>query len=106
MSAIQHTVVFRLVHPAGSAAEAEFLDTARATLPGIPGVGEFTVSRQVSPKSDLAWQFSMRFEDEAAYAAYDAHPAHTGFVRTRWAHEVAEFREYDLVREEQSGAGR
>ncbi len=71
---IQHTVAFRLVHPADSAEEAEFLGTARATLTGVPGVRDFTVSRQVSPKSPLTFQFSMVFDDDAAYAAYDAHP--------------------------------
>ena len=97
MSPVQHTVAFRLVHPPGSAAEAEFLETARRTLTAIPGVGDFTVSRQVSPKSDLAWHFSMVFADEAAFAAYDAHPAHTGFVATRWVPEVEAFAELDLV---------
>ncbi|MGI3781653.1 MAG: Dabb family protein [Janthinobacterium lividum] len=97
MTRIQHTVVFRLVHEAGSAAEAAFLDTARATLPAIPGVEDFTINRQVGAKSDLAWQFSMVFVDAAAYAAYDAHPAHTGFVASRWVPEVAEFSEYDFV---------
>ena len=97
MTRIQHTVVFRLEHPPGSAAEAEFLETARATLPAIPGVGDFAISRQVSPKSDLAWQFSMRFADEEAYAAYNDHPSHTGFVATRWEREVAAFQEYDFV---------
>jgi hypothetical protein len=94
---IQHTVVFRLVHPPGSAAEGDFLDTARRTLPAVPGVEDFAISRQVSAKSDLAWQFSMVFADAAAYAAYDAHPAHTGFVATRWVPEVAAFQEYDFV---------
>ena len=61
--ATQHTVVFRLVHAPGSAAEAEFLDTARATLTTIGGVAEFTINRQVSPKSDLVWQFSMAFAE-------------------------------------------
>ena len=36
MTRIQHTVVFRLVHPAGSAAEAAFLDTARRDAAGDP----------------------------------------------------------------------
>jgi len=97
VSSIQHTVAFRLVHPAGSAAEAEFLETARRTLTAVPGVGDFTVRRQVSPKSAFTWQFSMVFADAAAFAAYDAHPAHQGFVRTRWVPEVAEFAELDLV---------
>ena len=97
MSPLQHTVAFRLVHPAGSAAEVEFLETARRTLAAIPGVGAFTVSRQVSPKSDLAWHFSMVFADAEAFAAYDAHPAHRDFVATRWVAEVEAFGELDLV---------
>ena len=66
---IQHTVVFALVHEAGSAAEADFLDTGRTTLTSIPGVTEFQVNRQVSPKSDLGWQFTRVFADRAAYDA-------------------------------------
>jgi len=95
--AIQHTVVFRLVHEPGSPAEAEFLGTGRATLTAIPGVAEFTVNKQVSPKSELGWQFSMIFADQAAYDAYNAHPAHVAFVETRWQSEVDAFQEYDFV---------
>ena len=94
---IQHTVAFRLVHAAGSSEEAEFLDTARRTLTAVPGVRDFTVSRQVSAKSPLTFQFSMAFDDEDVYAAYDAHPAHRAFVAERWVPEVAEFQELDLV---------
>ena len=50
-----------------------------------------------SPKSALTHQFSMRFADQAAYDAYNGHPAHVDFVATRWAHEVAEFQEYDFT---------
>lgn len=94
---IQHTVVFRLTHDAGSPAEHDFLETGRATLTAIPGVTQFTVNRQVSPKSDLAWQFSMVFADQDTYEAYNTHPAHVGFVTTRWEPEVAVFQEYDFV---------
>ena len=94
---VLHTVVFRLVHEAGSAAEEDFLAAGRATLAAIPGVEDFTVRRQVSPKSDLTHQFAMRFADRAAYDAYDAHPAHRDFVATRWQREVAEFQEYDFT---------
>lgn len=94
---IQHTVVFRLVHAPGSPDEAEFLATARRTLAAVPGVRDFTVSRQVSTKSLLTFQFSMVFDDDDAYAAYDAHPAHRAFVAERWVPEVAEFQELDLV---------
>jgi len=94
---IQHTVVFRLVHEAGSAAERDFLDTGRATLTAIPGVTDFAVNRQVSSKSDMAWQFSMVFADQDTYEGYNNHPAHVRFVTTRWEPEVAAFQEYDFV---------
>jgi hypothetical protein len=94
---IQHTVVFRLVHGPGSSAEAEFLDTARATLTAIAGVSEFSINQQISPKSELDWQFSMFFADQAAYDAYNVDPAHVRFVETRWRVEVDAFQEYDFV---------
>ena len=94
---IQHTVVFRLAHAPGSAAESDFLDTARTTLSAIPGVSEFVINRQVSPESDLAWQFSMVFADQAAYSGYNDHPEHVAFVGTRWQAEVEAFSEFDFV---------
>lgn len=94
---IQHTVVFRLIHPDGSAEEREFLATGQAALTSIPGVADFTIRRQVGAKSDLTHQFSMVFADQGAYDAYDAHPAHRAFVSERWVPEVAAFQEYDFV---------
>lgn len=93
---LRHTVSFRLVHPAGSDAERGFLEHGRRVLTAVPGVQDFVVSRQVSPKSDHAFQFSMVFDDAAAYAAYDAHPDHRRFVEERWLTEVADFQELDL----------
>ncbi|MFD1720465.1 Dabb family protein [Amnibacterium endophyticum] len=93
---VQHTVVFRLRHEPGSTAEAAFLDHAQRVLAAIDGVEDFRVARQVSPKSDLAWQFSMRFADDSAYAAYDASAPHRRFVDERWATEVEAFQEYDF----------
>ena len=63
----------------------------------IPGVEDFTVSRQVSTKSSYRFRFAMTFATAAAYEAYDRHPDHQHFVATRWAGEVAEFAELDLV---------
>ena len=94
---VLHTVVFRLHHEPGSAAEAAFLAAGRATLPAVPGVEDFVVRRQVGAKSPLTHQFSMRFADQAAYEGYNEHPAHVEFVATRWTNEVAEFQEYDFV---------
>jgi hypothetical protein len=94
---IEHTVVFRLVHAPDSDAAATFLGDAERILGAIPGVQDFAVRNQVSPKSDLTTQFSMRFDDKAAYDAYNEHPDHVAFVADRWMPEVAAFQEYDFV---------
>jgi hypothetical protein len=93
---IQHTVAFSLRHPSGSPPEADFLSAARV-LAAIPGVEKFEQLRQVSPKSDFAFSFSMYFADEDAYQAYNDHPAHIAFVRDRWEPEVSRFQELDFV---------
>ncbi|MGW8482602.1 Dabb family protein [Microbacterium sp. NPDC055903] len=97
MSSIRHTVTFRLIHESGSPQEQRFLDDARGILTAIPGVTDFRISAQVSPKSDLTFQFAMDFADQAAYDAYDAHPSHVAFVAERWQSEVAAFQEYDYI---------
>jgi quinol monooxygenase YgiN len=93
---IRHTVVFRLKHARGSAAETAFLDAAKA-LAAIPGVAKFEQLRQVSAKNDYAFGFSMEFADQAAYDGYDRHPVHVAFVRDRWEPEVGKFLEIDYV---------
>jgi quinol monooxygenase YgiN len=94
---IRHTVAFTLVHAADSEQERDFLSGGPELLRAIPGVLDFAVSRQVSPKSRYRFQFAMSFADEQAYAAYNDHPDHQHFVATRWATEVAEFEELDFV---------
>ncbi|BCP52552.1 stress responsive protein [Kaistia sp. 32K] len=93
---IRHTVVFRLKHEKGSEAERLFLANAQR-LASIPGVGGFEQLRQVSPKNDYDFGFSMEFADEAAYAGYNDHPDHVAFVRDHWVPEVAAFLEIDYV---------
>jgi hypothetical protein len=94
---IRHTVVFRLKHPNGSPAEKAFLSAADV-LQKIPGVEKFEKLRQVSPKSDYSFGFSMEFADQAAYQGYNVHPEHTRFVKERWAPEVEKFLEIDYER--------
>jgi hypothetical protein len=91
---VRHTVSFTLGHPAGSAAEADFLAAASA-LGAIPGVEAFEIVREVSPKNEFAFGISMEFADRAAYSAYNEHPAHVAFVQGRWLPEVADFLEVD-----------
>ncbi len=93
---IRHTVAFSLKHAAGSAEEKAFLDAA-LVLKAIPGVEKFEQLRQVSPKADYAFGFSMEFADQAAYDGYNVHPDHVAFVRDRWVPEVARFQEIDYV---------
>lgn len=94
---IRHTVAFSVVHPSDSSAEHDFLTAGPALLRSIPGVEDFMVSRQVSPKSTYRFQFAMTFKTQDAYAAYNDHPDHQHFVTTRWAAEVAEFEELDFT---------
>ena len=93
---IRHTVVFSLKHAAGSAEERAFLDAA-LILAAIPGVEKFERLRQVSPKADFAFGFSMEFADQAAYEGYNNHPDHVAFVRDRWVPDVAKFQEIDYI---------
>ena len=100
---IRHTVVFRLKHPAASAAELDFLRAARE-LARIPGVTHFECLRQVSSKNPFTFGLSMEFADAAAYQQYSDHPDHVRFVQERWLPEVAEFMEIDYIAHEVTAA--
>jgi heme-degrading monooxygenase HmoA len=93
---IRHIVPFRLKHTHSSIEEADFL-AANRKLADIPGVEQFELLRQVSPKNDLDFCVSMAFANRAACQAYNDHPDHVAFVQTRWLPEVADFMEIDLV---------
>ena len=93
---IRHAALFRLHHVAGSAEEASFLQ-ALSGLAAIPGVTDFQIAREVSPKNPYDFAVSMTFGDAAAYEAYNRHPSHVAFVADRWVPEVAAFMEHDTV---------
>jgi heme-degrading monooxygenase HmoA len=93
---IRHSVVFSLVHEAGSDAEADFV-AAITALERIPGVEAFELMREVSPKNDYRFALTMEFADPAAYNAYNEHPEHVAFVETRWDREVTDFLEIDTA---------
>jgi hypothetical protein len=92
---MEHTVTFRLKHAAGSAPETEFLSAA-AELAAIPGVKDFQIRRQISPKNDHAFGISMQFDTDDEFQDYCNHPLHTTFVQERWIPEVEEFQEADF----------
>lgn len=91
---IRHTVVFTLKHGEGSEAEWDFMAAAEI-LATIETVQKFEQLRQVSPKCDYAYGFSMEFADQAAYDFYNEHPLHQDFVQNRWMKEVSAFQEID-----------
>jgi Stress responsive A/B Barrel Domain len=93
---IRHTVAFKLKHPSSSDAETAFLKAAR-TLASIPTVRNFEWLRQVSPKNNFTFGFSMEFASKQDYGAYNTHPDHVLFVQTRWNAEVEDFLEIDYV---------
>ncbi|HHY50985.1 MAG TPA: Dabb family protein [Alphaproteobacteria bacterium] len=92
---IRHTVVFTLKHAQGSLQEKAFLRDSRATLEALPGVTKFEVLRQISPKADYRFAFTMEFADQLAYDAYNRHPKHVAYVKDRWEREVSRFLELD-----------
>jgi heme-degrading monooxygenase HmoA len=96
---IRHTVSFALRHDPGSSEEQDFLGAAER-LRAIPGVEEFEILREVSPKNDFRYGISMEFADQSAYDAYNAHPDHRRFVEERWLQEVSDFLEIDYAADE------
>jgi len=90
-------VIFNLQYPAGSAEADKFLSDGKELLSSIPGVNKFKVFRQVSAKNDYEYGFSMDFDSQDDYDAYNAHPVHTDFVENRWKKEVTRFLEIDFA---------
>ena len=87
---IRHTVSFALVHPPGSAEEADCLAAAARLAEVIPGLRP---SRhcEVSPKNAFVHGLSRKFADRTTYE----HPEHVAFVEDRWLCEVSDFFEVD-----------
>lgn len=92
---IEHTVTFRLKHAAGSPEERTFL-AAAAGLAEVPGVTDFRIRRQISPKLDHTFGISMWFANHADYEAYNEHPAHQAFLTKHWFTGVVSFQEADF----------
>ncbi len=93
---IIHTVTFKTRHRNGSAGETDFLKAGKA-LGKLPMVRNFQCFRQVGRKSNFEFGFSMEFNSQFEYDAYNEHPEHLEFVETRWKKEVEDFLELDYV---------
>ena len=92
---IEHTVTFALKHAPGSPEEKDFLATAQK-LATLPGVQNFQIRRQTSPKNPHTHAIHMDFDNAAEFKAYCEHPEHVAFVNERWLKEVSDFQESDF----------
>ena len=92
----RHMVIFDLESGIDSEKTKLFLTDGERILTAIAGVKNFTVSRQVSPKNDYTFCFSMDFDSEDEFKRYSADPEHDAFVSERWEKEVTRFMEIDL----------
>ena len=93
---VLHTVIFDLKHPVGSVEAKKFLSDGYEILTSIPGVQDFQVFRQCSPKNDYQYGFFMKFNSQQEFDTYSDHPDHNKFVQERWDTEVTRFQESDF----------
>ena len=93
---ILHTVMFKLKHPKGSDAENKFLNDSFNILSAVPTAKNFRILRQIGKKNDFDFAFSMIFDNQADYDAYNNYPAHLDYVKNRWQSEVERFLESDF----------
>ena len=93
---IQHMVIFDLSYAEGSREAKKFLQDGTRILTGIPVVRNFQAFKQVSPKNDYQYGFSMVFASREDYSTYNQHPQHVAFVQDRWNKEVSRFLEIDF----------
>ncbi|MFC0469810.1 Dabb family protein [Halalkalibacter kiskunsagensis] len=94
---IKHTAFFNLKYPVDSPETERFLQDGKEILSDIPVVNQFEVLRQVSPKSEYDFGFSMEFNSQADYDAYNSHQSHQEFVENRGKVEVVKFQEIDCL---------
>lgn len=94
---IRHTVMFNLKYDVDAPETNKFLQDGQRILSALPMVKNFEVSRQVSSKNEYKFYFSMVFDNQEAYKAYNDHPEHVKFVKERWDTEVTNFLEADFV---------
>ena len=93
---IVHSVFMKLKHPKDSKEEASFIAEA-AKLADIPGVLDYEIVREVSPKNNFEFGLTMKFASTEAYQAYNEHPSHVDFVENVWIPNVEVFQEIDYV---------
>ena len=91
---ITHSVFMKLKYASGSAQEKVFMERAEK-LADIPGVLNYRIVKETSPKNDFEYGLVMQFESQKEYDSYNDHPEHSAFVEEVWIPNVATFQEID-----------
>ena len=91
---IYHSVFFKLKHAKNSQEETYFLEAAKQ-LAHIPGVRNFQVLKQTSPKNNFEYGLLMEFTDTKTYDEYSKHTDHVSFINDFWIKDVEDFLEID-----------
>lgn len=91
---IKHSVIFKLKNTIDPTQQGSFFSAA-GQLSAIPGVLNFEIHLQVSPKNNYEYGISMEFASQSDYDQYNNHPAHQAFIEKYWLTCVAEFLEID-----------
>lgn len=92
---IHHTVFFKFKVSLSEVEMQAFFKEANL-LSAIPGVQNFQVLREISPKNDFEFGLSMVFENATVYKNYNDHPNHISFVQHYWLTMVEDFLEIDF----------
>ncbi len=92
--AIRHAGLFNFKNNVTNQEKDDFFVALKA-LSNIPGVQELEISRQISPKNNFQFAFSMCFDSNELMTAYASNPKHDDFVQHFWLTFVADFMEVD-----------
>lgn len=91
---ITHSVFMNLKHAGGTSEEKAFLQ-ACTKLESIPGVLNYKIVKETSPKNNYSFGLVMNFKTQADYDFYNNHPEHLSFVENVWIPNVESFQEID-----------
>lgn len=94
---IKHSVILSLKDNITPSERKSFFEAADA-LSAIPGVKNFEILKQVSPKNNYQFSIGMEFNSAAEYSSYNEHPQHQQFIELYWIKYVENFLEIDLTR--------
>lgn len=96
---IRHSVILKLKSGITEEHRTNFWK-AVDELKTLPGIENFEVLKQISPKNKFEWCISMEFANQEIYDAYNIHPVHTAFVQNQWIPLVEDFLEIDYLLED------